>query len=89
MPESRLSFALATSCEEIDFYALQQKRWKTECHADPICVNYGNGYGTMYLEEHSYSDILRHMISDCGWNELNMLMQELKDYSPNQLQETT
>jgi hypothetical protein len=86
MPANQLSFSLSTSCEKIDFYALPRKKYKNELHRDPVAVNYGNGRGTMFLEEHTYSDILRHLISDCGWDELNMLIQEMKDYDPNQLE---
>jgi hypothetical protein len=87
MLECQSSFSLATSCEKIDPCSLQRKQWENEIHADPVRVNYGNGHGTMFLEEHTYSDFLRHLISDCGWDELNTILQGLKNYDSSQLQE--
>ena len=53
-----------------------------EIHRDPVRVDHWHGIGTMFLEDHTHSDILRYLAADMGWDDLISLAQAMKD-APN------
>jgi hypothetical protein len=58
-------------CEKIDPNEVQKTILDNgEVCLEPVKVDYRNGIGVMFLEEHTHEDILRYLINDMGLEDM-------------------
>ena len=70
--------ATIKTSEPIDFYELPAtQNARGSAIRKPVTVDYYNGIGTLFLEEHSLEDILHYLVSCCSIEDVTILLEQL------------